>query len=57
MKKKYSTPSTFVFNFIAEQHLLSLSNGSTIQLDEGGASDGNFTNQKHPIWGNEEEEF
>lgn len=50
MKKKYIIPTAFVVK-VETEGVLAV---SKVEMDSGGAGDGNFTNKKHPIWGEEE---
>ena len=54
MKKKYITPTAIIVK-IETEGMLALSSGDKVEMDNGGADDGHFTNKKHPIWGEEEE--
>ncbi len=54
MKKKYITPTAIIVK-IETEGMLALSSGDKVEMDNGSAGDGNFTNKKHPIWGEEEE--
>ena len=52
MKKKYIIPTAFVVK-VETEGLLALSTGDKVEMDNGAASNGNFTNKKNPIWGDE----
>lgn len=54
MKKKYITPTAIIVK-IETEGMLALSSGDKVEMDNGDAGNGNFTNKKHPIWGEEEE--
>ena len=50
MKKKYIIPTALVVK-VETEGVLAV---SSVEIDKGGADDGNFTNKKNPIWGEEE---
>ena len=54
MKKKYITPTAIIVK-IETEGMLALSGGDKVTIDNGSAGSDNFTNKKHPIWGEEEE--
>ena len=49
MKKKYIIPTAFVVK-VETEGLLAL---SKMEIENGGADSGQYTNKKNPIWGDE----